>query len=164
MAINNKKPTASNLDGNIDLGYSTNKKRFSVNGNPDLIIEFNPSDLGMATRFQKTLPKIKELDKEWRNLIEIKDEETEDGGSVFVEKFDEIEKGIRDAVDYIFDGDIADKLFGNASAFSPENGFFKYEHVITGLVKCYEQTIQDEVPKFNKRDITNYTHKYIKKK
>lgn len=176
MAVNkniniNKKTVL--VDGNIDLGFSTTKKRFSVGGDTSKIIEFDPSDIGVANRLSKSMSKFKELDTQWQQLNEsatkLSEDNTDDLNTTiddtreFSEKFDKLENEIKDIINYVFDGDVADKLLGNSSAFSPVNGFFKYEHIITAMLNCYEQTIKDEAPKFNCRKVNTYTHKYIKK-
>ena len=169
MAINSKKTETENLSGNIDLGFSLNKKRFSVNGDINTIIEFNPTDMAMPTRLAKVLPRFKELDEKWRNLNDTLNEfndidvdAQEDKIKSYSEQFDAIEAEIRSLIDEVFDADVADKLLGNSSAFTLEDGFFRYERVITGMTKCYEQAIQDETPKFNKRKVSEYVHKNIR--
>lgn len=177
MAINKAKTDNNNLDGNIDLGFSTKKKRFSVGGDPNVVIEFDPSDLGVANRLSKALPKFKELEDEWKDLnaeaesletTNIEDEQGAETAKTTIEsisiKLDKLEKDVRDLLDNVFDSAVADKLLGNSSAFSPVNGYLKYEHIITAMLKCFEQHVQDEAPKFNARKVTQkYTHKYIKK-
>ena len=170
MAVN-KKAIPAGLDGNIDLGYSTKKKRFSVGGDPNNVIEFDPSDLGVANRLSKALPEFKKLNEEWEELNKsaesyenAEDEEAIVGAAEdFSNKFDSIENKVRKIIDEVFDSEVASKLLGNSSSFSPVNGYFKYEHIITAMLNCYEKQIQDEAPKFNARKTTKYTHKYIKK-
>lgn len=169
MSVNNKN-LSNNVDGNIDLGFSTNKKRFSVGGDTSKIIEFDPSDIGVANRLAKSMSKFKELENQWAALNESADKISENSNEIniddtedFSKKFDKLEKSIKEIIDYVFDGDVADKLMGNSSAFSPVNGLFKYEHIINAMIKCYEKNIQDETPKFNARKVNTYTHKYIKK-
>lgn len=166
----NKNLNNINVDGNIDLGFSTNKKRFSVGGDTSKIIEFDPSDIGVANRLAKSMLKFKELENQWialnesaNKISENSDETNIDDTEDFSNKFDNLEKSIKGIIDYVFDGDVADKLLGNSSAFSPVNGLFKYEHIINAMIKCYEKNIQDEAPKFNARKVNTYTHKYIKK-
>lgn len=170
MSVNKNLSNNINVDGNIDLGFSTNKKRFSVGGDTSKIIEFDPSDIGVANRLAKSMSKFKELENQWielnesankisENSDEINTDDTED----FSKKFDNLEKSIKEIIDYVFDGDVADKLLGNSSAFSPVNGLFKYEHIINAMIKCYEKNIQDEAPKFDARKVNTYAHKYIKK-
>ena len=170
MAV--KKTTSSTqFDGNIDLGFSVKKKRFTVGGDPNLVIEFDPTDLGVANRLSKALPEFNKLNDKWAELNDsaeklVDTESVEDAESTAAEfstKFDELEKRVRDIIDEVFDGEVADKLLGNSSSFSPVNGYFKYEHIITAMLNCYEKQIQDEAPKFNSRKVTKYTHKYIKK-
>lgn len=169
-----KMDNTTQLDGNIDLGFSTKKKIFSVGGDPNITIEFDPSDLGVTNRLSKAIPELDSLNEKWASLNETANkageinEDTDisnatDTLNEFSKKFDELEKSARDIIDNVFDGEVADKLLGNSSAFSPVNGYFKYEHIITAMLKCYEQQIQDEAPKFNKRHTQRYTHKYIKR-
>lgn len=172
MAINKKSTTDTPVNGNIDLGFSPKKKRFSVGGDPNIIIEFDPSDLGVVSRLSKAIPRFNALQSRWEeinNLAENSQNVDEDSdvletAKAFSDKLDGIEKEVRDIIDEVFDGEVADKLLGNSSAFSPVNGLFKYEHIITAMLKCFEQNIQDEAPKFNARKVSQkYTHKYIKK-
>lgn len=174
MAVNNKNLTKNtNIDGNINLGFSINKKRFSVGGDTSKIIEFDPSDIGVANRLSKSMSKFKELENKWQQLNEsatkLSESNTDDLDTAiddtkdFSEKFDKLESEIKNIIDYVFDSDVADKLLGNSSAFSPVNGYFKYEHIIQAMLNCYEQSIKDEAPKFNARKVNTYTHKYIKK-
>ena len=172
MAVNKvSKANSNELTGNIDLGYSIKKKRFSVGGDVNNVVELDTSDLSVANRLSKSMKDFKELEEKWNALNESADTivETEDvdvamkSTEEFSKQFDELESRIRDLIDFVFDSQVADKCLGNSSAFSPVNGYFKYEHIITALLNCYEQQIKDEAPKFNSRKISKYTNKYIKK-
>ena len=170
MAVK-KKDNTNEVAGNIDLGFSTEKKRFSVGGDVNNIIELDTSDLGVANRLSKSLSTFKELEDKWKALNESADKVSNaddvdaamSSAEEFSKQFDEIDKKMRELIDKAFDSEVADKCLGNSSAFSPVNGFFKYEHIITALLNCYEQQIKDEAPKFNARKINKYTHPYIKK-
>ena len=172
MAVNKVKTTNPNdLSGNIDLGYSTKKKRFSVGGDVNNVVELDTSDLGVANRLSKSMKDFKDLENKWNALnesantiidtddMEVAMQSTED----FSKQFDELELQVRGLIDKVFDSEVADKCLGSSSAFSPINGYFKYEHIITALLNCYEQQIKDEAPKFNARKINKYTNKYIKR-
>ena len=170
MATENTKKT-NDIAGNIDLGYSTKKKNFSVGGDINNIVEFDPSDLGVANRLSKSLSKFKDFENQWEELnksaenlqesddMELALKNTED----FSAKFDKLEKDVRELIDYVFDAEIADALLGNSSSFSPVNGYFKYEHIITAMLNCFEQNVKDEAPKFNKRNVQKHTNKYLRK-
>lgn len=173
MAVK-KNTVPQGLDGNLDLGYSVKKKKFSVGGDPNLVIEFDPSDLGVANRLSKAIPQFNALNDKWEALNAAaqdvqgldEDDSMEEALTAvndFSKQFEEIENEIRRLIDEVFDAEIADKLLGNSSSFSPVNGFFKYEHIITAMLNCYEKQIQDEAPKFNSRKTQKYTYKYIKK-
>lgn len=173
MALNTKKETTNEqvYDGNIDLGYSTKKKKFTVGGDVNTVIEFDPSDIGVASRLAKSLKDLQALSDKWEklqsNMEDIEGADTDDSlvksTDQFAKDFDKLEKSVKDIIDYVFDSDVADKLLGKSSAFSPVNGKFKYEHIIEAMLKCYEQQIQDEAPKFNARKVQNYTNKYVRK-
>ena len=172
MAVNKIKTNNSNeLAGNIDLGYSTKKKRFSVGGDVNNVVELDTSDLGVANRLSRSMKDFKDIENKWNALNESADTiiNTDDLDAAmtstedFSNQFEELEKQVRKIIDEVFDSDVADKCLGNSSAFSPVNGYFKYEHIITALLNCYEQQIKDEAPKFNARKINKYTNKYIKR-
>lgn len=165
-----KNTSAADVAGNVSIGLG-NKKRFSVNGDLNTVIEFDPSDLGVANRLSKSLSLLSQTSEKWEELNKTVDAANEadnidsamESMKEFSKQFDELEGKIRETIDFVFDSEIADKLLGNSSAFSPVNGKFKYEHIIESVLKCYEQQVQDEAPKFNKRKITKYTNKYIRK-
>lgn len=172
MAITKKPKEEDNnvFAGNLDLGF-TNKKKFTVGGDPNKVIEFDPSDIGVANRLAKSLPRMQELADKWEKLNtsaeSIKagddDEAVLSATKEFSDNYEELETSMRDIIDDVFDAKVADTLLGNTSAFSPVNGKFKYEHVIEAMLKCYEQQIQDEAPKFRARNMGKYSGKYLKK-
>lgn len=169
MAITKKPKEEDNnvFAGNLDLGF-TNKKKFTVGGDPNRVIEFDPSDVGVANRLARSLKKLQGLADDWEALNKANDgiaNSEEDGDIIksseeFSERYDKLEKEVRDIIDEVFDSKIADTLLENTSVFSPVNGKFKYEHVIEAMLKCYEQQIQDEAPKFRARNMGKYSGKY----
>lgn len=164
MAIR-KKPA------NIDIGFNVNKQRYTVGGDLDKVIELDTSDLNIVNRLSKAVPELNKLTDKWEKANESAEalSTAEDADSAlkhskeFSDNMDAMEKAVRQILDDIFDSPVADTILGNTSAFSPVNGYYKFEHIINSLVKCYEQNIQDEAPKFNARKVEKYINKWIKK-
>jgi len=97
------KANSNGLAGNIDLGFSTEKKRFSVGGDVNNVIELDTSDLGVANRLSKSLSTFKELEDKWKALNESADKVSNSddvdaaiiSAEEFSKQFDEIEKQMR---------------------------------------------------------------------
>ena len=167
MAIN-KKADTSNISGDINIGFNPNKQKFTINGDLSKVIELDPSDIGIVRRLADAVPKLSDAAEQWESIDEVAQKVTdsdsmEDAVSSSVElsnKLNSLEKSVRKIVDDIFDSPVADTILGNTSVFSPVNGFYKYEHIINNLIKCYETRIQDEAPKFNSKKIHKYTNRY----
>lgn len=152
---------------NIDLS-SVRKKRFSINGDPNKILELNTSDLNIITRLNEAYPKLTKLaEKASKKLSEV--ETTSEEESIFedgsAEKLSnalkEIDSDMREAVDFIFDANVSEVCADDGSMYDPFNGQFRYEHIIDVLSGLYEQNLTKEMKKMTAR-VKKHTSKYIK--
>lgn len=160
-----------NIHGNVDFDGSS-KKYFTVGGNEDNVIEFDPTDMHVIDRLTESIKIFNSLEDDWKKLSEIAQNDIPDADDAesmiaasgkYVKQSDEIERKIRETINYIFDSDIADALLGNSSSLSPINGKYKFEHLIEKVLECYEEHIKREAPKFEKRKLQKYTSKYKRK-
>ena len=156
----------TNSNGNLNIGI-TSKARFTVDGDINKVIEFDPSDVYVVNRLSESMSKLSEITEKWISLMASTSNQIANFDNVddamkstkdFSACFKAYEKEMRDTINYIFDGDIADTLLGNASSFSPINGKFKYEHLIEKMLDCYDMNIKSEVPQFNRQNIYKHTH------
>lgn len=138
------------------------KQRFRIDEDDNRIIELNTSDLGVITRLEELYPKLQELDEEVANITADTDDEDVDGMVKSMgPKLKNIDRHMRDIIDEIFDGEVADKCAPFGNMFDPIEGMTRYEHVITTLVSLYEKKLSSEATKI-KNKMNAHTSKYTK--
>lgn len=149
----------------IDLDLSPiRKKRIRIDGDNKRIIEINTTDIGIVTRLNEIYPKLQELEQEYSNLKVEFDEEgnlEDESFNAIAEAIKDIDKKMRDYIDQIFDGPVADKCAPSGNMFDPINGSYRFEYVIDRLSRLYEEEISKNIQK-RKDNIGRHTAKYTK--
>lgn len=155
----------------IDLSV-TDKEKFRINGS-DRILELNTSDMGIVDRFNEVRHKLNALAEDATELkadeivaesdiedgsIEISDSELKAIGKKIVN----IDKQLRDYVDYIFDSNVSETCAPNGTMFDMFNGKYRYEHILEKLIMLYVDKVRDEYRKAARR-METHTAKYTKK-
>lgn len=139
----------------IDLSV-TNKKQFRIDKDDSRIIELNTSDLNILSRLQECYPKLDSLGTKAMSISS--DNEMDDT----IATLKEIDKEMRDLVNFVFDSDIADACAPDGSMFDMFNGEFRFEHIISTLIGLYEKNIDKEY-KLMAKKIQKHTEKYTGK-
>ena len=146
MALtDNEKIIDINLEG-------IQKQRFRINGNSDAIIELDLSDLSIVDRLKAGL---EQLQKEVVAISEAKD--------IDEDMLKEIDAKMRESIDYIFDYPVSAVCANKGTMYDIKDGKFRYEIIIDGLTKLYQNNINEEYKKFQSR-IKKHTDKYTSKK
>ena len=160
---------------NINLNITTRKK-FTIDNDKSRVIELDTHDLALVNRLSESVKRIDALKDDWEKLeklantsegVEITEDDVDDNllkeVADFSDQFAVIEAKMRDIVDYIFDcPSLCQTVVGNASVFSPVNGAYKFEQIIDVLTGLYEDSIEKEAKKINKRKVEAKTSKYIR--
>lgn len=140
----------------IDIQMELPKKsRFRINGDSTKMLELNISDLGIIKRLEKG---YEALQSEMSKVGELNPEDEK-----FTEKLEDIDKMMRDQIDYIFDSNVSEICASNGTMYDPWNGQVRFEHIIDTLLGLYEKNINDEYRKMKNR-VRKHTDKYIGKK
>lgn len=152
----------------VDISLSAiRKKRIRLDGDDNRIIELNTSDLGILSRLKEAYPKLMSFTQEavnkWPDTIA-------DGDDIYdspeltdvINILQDIDKKMRDLIDYIFDSKIADMCAPFGSMYDPVNGEFRFEHIINTLSGLYETDLSKEMKKMSAR-ISKHTSKYTGK-
>ena len=148
---------------NIDLTVF-NKKKFSVNGDPNKIIELDVSDLGVVTRINDQYPLLQKLSDKVGNLSsKVEGLNEVDMLSVTSKELKEIDAEMRKAVDTIFDYPVSKVCVPTGSMYDPIGGRLRYEHLVDTLIKLYDENLNSEIKKIQAR-VSKHTAKYSKKK
>lgn len=156
MALLDEKKSVENTvpAGVVDLNIDGIKKTaFRINGDNNSILELNLSDLELGERLEKGYEKIQEELTRISQLPDDADASTE------LKKADKI---MREQLDYIFDSNVSEVCGKGGSMYDPKDGSYRFEHILTALLKLYGNNLSDEYEKMKKR-IQKHTEKYVPK-
>lgn len=159
-----KNTVLSNSDNDImDVDLSIiKKKKFRINGDNTKILELNVSDMGIVSRLDEAYPKLMTLQDKVSAIADI-NEEADDMEllSTTASKLKEIDTEMREMLDFIFQSNVSEVCGSEGSMYDPIEGTFRYEHIISTLVKLYENNLNAEFNKM-KENISKHTAKYTK--
>lgn len=149
------KTTINNIDLNIGL-----KTEYTINGNKDLVIKLNTSDMGIISRLDETIPKLNELESQYAGLFEDNNDNADEALGVFTAKFKELDKEARDIVNYLFDYDICSVCASGGTMFDLQDGEYRFVVILETLLNLYSDTIQSELDK-RLAKMKKRTEKYV---
>ena len=148
---------------NVDLGF-VEKRKFSIAGDFNRILELNVSDLNIATRLKTGYPQLQELLKEAQKKVDSLSEtedDLEDLGNL-AEALTEIDTKMRGVIDYIFDTNASEICAPSGNMYDPVGGQFRFERIIDVLSKLYSTGLDKEFEKLKNR-VEPKVSKYTKK-
>ena len=144
---------------NIDLS-TTQRKEFTINGDPTKILRLNTSDLSMITRLNALYPKLQTLASEALGTFDI---DKSDDVEAFISKTSaslmKIDKEMRRLIDELFDSNVSEMCAPEGTMYDPINGKLRFEYIIEKLSMLYERDLKAEVEKTTAH-ISKYTDKY----
>lgn len=148
---------------NVDLGF-VEKRKFSIAGDFGRILELNVSDLNIATRLKVGYPKLQELLKEAQSKVSSIPETDDDFENLgkLADTLTEIDKEMRDVIDYIFDTNASEICVPSGNMYDPVGGQFRFERIIEVLSKLYTTGLDKEFEKLRNR-VEPKVAKYTKK-
>lgn len=137
-----------------ELIFDEGFKEFNINSDPNRVIKFNPTDISIIERAQKVKKEIgeevKKLDK-----LEINDDEA------VAKAVEEVNKIIKEKINYIFGSDVSETVFGVQSPLASANGVTLAERFIAAAIPIIQKEIEDEDKK-SKARMSKYTERYHK--
>jgi len=150
----------------VDINLSVaQRKRYRINGDNNLILELNPSDMGIVTRLSELYPKLQALSDKVATLG-ADEEEASDDPEEFRQQLDkfgsqlkEIDKDMRDYIDKLFDANVSETCAPSGNMFDIVGGQFRYDHIIETIAQLCNQTISDEARALRAR-LAQKTEKY----
>lgn len=156
MALLDENKSVDNTvnSGVVDLKIDGIKKTaFRINGDNNSILELNLSDLNLADRLKTGFDKIQE---ELTRISKLSDDAD---ATAELKKADKI---MREQLDYIFDSNVSEVCGKGGSMYDVKDGSYRFEHILTALIKLYDKNINAEYEKMKKR-IQKHTTKYVPK-
>lgn len=154
----------------IDLDLQViKKKRFRFNKDDSRILELNTSDMNIITRISEVYPKLNALQDKASKLMEgLNPNETDDPNALMQDvttmanRLKEVDTEMRKLLDYMFDSNVSEITAPDGSMYDPFNGSFRFEYIITLLMKQYEDNLQSEFGKMEKQ-LKKHTDKYTRR-
>lgn len=136
-------------------------KEFEINNDPNRILRFNPSDVGLVDRYYTCIEKMKE---ELKNVDDIKIDENGDPMDSFEESaktIHHVNDVLRSNFDEVFYEGAADVVFGKQNPLAFAGGQTIYENFMEALKGILEPEIEKEREK-SEKNIRKYKEQYKK--
>ena len=165
-----KEPTFNTVNNDIiDLDLSiTKKKKFRFDKDDNRVVEINTSDMNLMQRVSEAYPKLQALQEKSMKLTEGLSNEGEAEESAITsiatmaERLAVVDAEMRELLDYMFDAPVSAAAAPNGSMYDPFNGSFRYEHIVSVVMKQYEDNLQSEFGKMEKQ-LKKHTDKYTRR-
>lgn len=132
-----------------NLQFNDGLVRLAINGNESKIIEINPTDFGMVSRYQKMQDKLEELTQKYSDIAE---NDTETGMKIL----EQLDAEVRKIVDFIVGSEISDTVFGSVNCLSFAGGATIFENFLEAYSNYLEPAIKAEFEKSQEK-ISKYT-------
>lgn len=138
------------------LSFDEGYKEFSINGDENRVIRFNPSDLAIIKRLEEAKNKISES-MAIKDDIELDNEgKPVDSLENYSKVISHIDNVIKEQINYIFDSDVANVVFGNQSPLANIKGKPLYERFMESVMPEIKKAVEEEAKESRKR-VAKYT-------
>lgn len=157
----------SNNNNIIDISINgIQRKRYRINGDDNKILELNPTDFKITVRMNEAYPKLLECESKISELSDItkgkeEEQDTVESMGKFTEKLSELNSEMCELIDFIFDSNVSELCCDGGSMYDLIDGYMRYEVIIDNLVKLYENNLNAETKKIQRR-VKKHTAKYTK--
>lgn len=128
----------------FDVGY----KEYSINGDESRILRINTSDMNFITRMNKA-------EKELQKIADKCNSATAENA---IETLSYLDNEVRKQINYVFDGDVSDIIFGNTNCISISGGKPIFENFLEAVLPIIKEDISTEQKKIE-RKVSKYTSK-----
>lgn len=144
---------------NLNFGLPK-RKRFTIDGDESRIVELDTGDTGIVARWNGVQEYLVQAAQELEELSGL--EPNEEQALIASKRFQEIDTGAREKLNYLFDSDVCTPIAGNGALIRLVNGEPLFMLIVETLAPLYEADIKLEYEKSRKR-IEKHTVKYAAK-
>ena len=141
----------------ININLDEGLEEIMINGDENRIIRFNPNDYNILIRADEAenniIEKLKPLGE-----IKVNADGTADTENL-TEQLKAIDKAVKEEINYIFNSNVSDVIFGNTSTLTSSNGEFLVEKFIKAVMPIVTERIESEARASDKR-MSKHTDKY----
>lgn len=133
-----------------NLNINNGIREFTINGDENKVLRVNTSDLNLAKRAKKAQKELSLIADECMNI----DENMSIDESIA--KLDALDTKVKNTVDYIFNSNASDIVFGEMSSVSICDGQPVFQNFLDAIIPEIEKDTQAEIKK-SQRNIKKYT-------
>lgn len=123
---------------------------------------FNPTDVGMAIRYNETVEKLHEIITPLEHVNIRPDGTAEEGDIEGIHALSVATENLFEIFDYLLGGNVSETFFSGNNPFSPVKGYFYCERVLEAVGKIIAAHQDIEIKQINKR-LNRYTQGYTGK-
>lgn len=146
---------------NLNLNFNEGVKTFSINNDPERVIAVNLTDFGILERFETASKKIKTFIDDF-DAVDV--EGSHSMSDPEVQMFIRSDKFIREQIDYIFNSNVSDIVFGKTNCVSLVKGEPLYLRFFEAILPEIQKALKDERRRqYDKTQKYNAAVKYKKK-
>lgn len=127
-----------------DISFNKGFKTYTINGDENCTITFNPSDYGILARIEQSQKEIDNLSNEYEKTTHsVKDTEKE-------EILNQLDIKIREQINKVFNSDVCTGAFGKVNCLTPAGGYPIYINFLNAVIPIIKNDIMDEKKKADK--------------
>lgn len=144
----------------LDLDLTaTHRTKVRIDGDNSKIVELNLSDMLILTRLDEQYKKLQTYLNEAQTVAQ-NSENDEDALIELSYELKKIDGKMRECIDAIFDYPVCAVCAPDGSMYDPFGGSYRFEHIIEGLSKFYENNMNSEYKKMAAK-VNRKAQKYI---
>ena len=125
-------------------------KEFAINDDENKVLKRNTTDIQIAQRLKQSEKELNQIAEECKNIGESMSEDEA------IDLFDKYDKKVKTTLDYIFNANVSEVVFGNMNCLSICDGKPMFQNFIDAIMPEIETDIQAESKK-SKANIKKYT-------
>ena len=150
-----------------NLNLELYRQEICINGDKDKTISFCPDDINIINRYQESMEELEEIKQDVFNLNQDIDE---NNINETIKKIFNLDKIIKEKIDYIFNSEISEKVFGETSCLAVgRNGQPIFQNLLETLLNYCTNRYSDKIEEVKNSDKANkylskYKNKYVKKR
>lgn len=141
----------------ININLDEGLEEIMINGDENRIIKFNTGDYNLITRANEAEKNIV------KKLEPLGDVKVNSDGTAEIEsltnQLSEIDKAVKEEIDYIFNSKVSEVIFGNTSTLASNKGKFLVEIFFEAVMPVVINRIESEAKASDKR-MSKHTDKY----
>ena len=145
---------------NINLSEAR-KKRYTIDGDENRILEFDATDLGLLVRIEEVEPAILDAVNKFGEAQADADYENNETIKEMAKRLKELDLFIRERLDYLFDTNFSEVCAPHGTMLDPVNGEMRFTYLLDTFANVYGEELSKALKKRNDT-MKKYTKKYVK--